>query len=69
MLGISLSNSEFHFWQIYWIALQGMAVRLFGFTLWGSPRNKSFWDPVLDRCIKRLASWKANYLSLEAELH
>lgn len=30
---------------------------------WGIPEIKNFWVPVLERCRKRLARWKANYLS------
>lgn len=29
----------------------------------GSPRTKNFWDPVLERCRKRVAQWKAIYPS------
>lgn len=29
----------------------------------GSPQNKDFWEPLLDRCRKKLTQWKANYLS------
>lgn len=34
-----------------------------GLPFGGSPREKEFWYPVLDRCRQRLARWKANYLS------
>lgn len=26
------------------------------------PRNKDYWNPVVDRCRKKLTRWKANYL-------
>lgn len=32
--------------------------------LGGSSRNKEFWDPVLDRCSRKLTRWKANYFSV-----
>lgn len=40
-----------------------MANRVLGFTFGGSSRTKRFWEVVLERCRKRLARWKANYLS------
>lgn len=64
MLGISLSDSQcslladlldcFH---NEWLP------EYLGLPIGGSPCNNCFWDPVLDRCKKELASWKANYLS------
>lgn len=27
-------------------------------------RSKAFWNPIIERCQKKLALWKANYLSL-----
>lgn len=39
-----------------------MADCVSGITVKGS-RNRGFSEPILDRCRKRLASWKANYLS------
>lgn len=30
----------------------------------GNPRSLSFWDPVMERVHKKLASWKKPYISL-----
>uniref|UniRef100_A0A803QD85 Reverse transcriptase zinc-binding domain-containing protein n=1 Tax=Cannabis sativa TaxID=3483 RepID=A0A803QD85_CANSA len=34
-----------------------------GMPLGGSPRKKSFWEPILDRCAKRMDGWKCSFLS------
>lgn len=39
-----------------------------GFPLGGSSRSKAFWDPVLDRCRKRLSRWKAHYFSFGSRI-
>lgn len=33
-----------------------------GLSLGANSRSKSFWDMVIRRCSKRLATWKANHL-------
>lgn len=38
-------------------------------TLGGNPAEKDFWSPVIEICQKKLAIWKANFLSLVVELH
>lgn len=44
------------------LCTQRIAFGILGLPLGGSLREKEFWEPVLDRCKKRLAIWKANYL-------
>uniref|UniRef100_A0A803P8A0 Reverse transcriptase domain-containing protein n=1 Tax=Cannabis sativa TaxID=3483 RepID=A0A803P8A0_CANSA len=34
-----------------------------GMPLGGSPRKKTFWEPVLDKCAKRMDGWKCSFLS------
>uniref|UniRef100_A0A803PW65 Uncharacterized protein n=1 Tax=Cannabis sativa TaxID=3483 RepID=A0A803PW65_CANSA len=34
-----------------------------GMPLGGSPRKETFWEPVLDKCAKRLDGWKCSFLS------
>uniref|UniRef100_A0A803PZS1 Reverse transcriptase domain-containing protein n=1 Tax=Cannabis sativa TaxID=3483 RepID=A0A803PZS1_CANSA len=34
-----------------------------GMPLGGSPRKDIFWEPVLDKCAKRLDGWKCSFLS------
>lgn len=42
---------------------KGWPTEYLSLPLGGSPWNRSFWDPVLDRCRKKLSRWKANYPS------
>uniref|UniRef100_A0A803QQM3 Reverse transcriptase domain-containing protein n=1 Tax=Cannabis sativa TaxID=3483 RepID=A0A803QQM3_CANSA len=34
-----------------------------GMPLGGSPRKRSFWEPVLDKCATRMDGWKCSFLS------
>uniref|UniRef100_A0A803PZR9 Reverse transcriptase domain-containing protein n=1 Tax=Cannabis sativa TaxID=3483 RepID=A0A803PZR9_CANSA len=38
-------------------------MKYLGMPLAGSPRKKIFWDPVLEKCAKRLDGWKCAFLS------
>lgn len=68
MLGISLSASECsHMIDILGCTDKGWSSEYLGLPLGGSHQNKSFWDPVLDRCRRKLSCWKANYLSFGGE--
>ena len=35
-----------------------------GLPIGANPRSKSLWDPVVDKCERRLSFWKKQYLSL-----
>uniref|UniRef100_A0A803PSR8 Reverse transcriptase domain-containing protein n=1 Tax=Cannabis sativa TaxID=3483 RepID=A0A803PSR8_CANSA len=39
-----------------------------GMPLGGSPRKETFWEPVLDKCAKRLDGWKCSFLSRRGRL-
>lgn len=39
-------------------------MKYLGMPLGGNPRALSFWDPVVERINKKLASWKKTYISL-----
>lgn len=32
-----------------------------GLPVWGNPRSKRFWNPVIERVEKRLVGWGRNY--------
>lgn len=68
MLCVSLSDSDCSSMaDILGCSFKGWPTEYLGLPLRGSPKNKSFWDPVLDRCRKKLSRWKANYLSFRVE--
>lgn len=50
-------------WQIYWDVLTKAARSKSRITIRSASKELNFWDPVVDRCRKRLTRWKANYLS------
>lgn len=62
--GISLFESDCsRYARILGCNHKGWPTDYLGLRLGGSPRSKTFWEPVLERCRKRFALSKANYLS------
>lgn len=65
LIGRKEHNGDGMWWYGTFARLQ--VLRLFNWLFWLTTRQESeteiFWDPVITRCSKRLAMWKANYLS------
>lgn len=63
-LVISSNNQEYTDIKMLWIVkICNFPIKYLGAPLGGSPRNREFWIPVIERCKKNLATWKANYQS------
>lgn len=64
MVGINF-NLEDHQEISYALAclIHNLPIEYLGVPLGGSQRTREFWLPFIERCKKKLANWKANYLS------
>jgi len=62
-INVDMSTLEFYAKSLNYFPMK-IPFKYLGLEVWGNPRKKQFWEPVVNKISSRLSSWKGRHLSL-----